>query len=138
MLGKNPGEFVNRKIILQNQILASVSQLSPLVSVNVSLFFSARAKIFLGWSFFFLCVGSVVWICFLVHMVLRLRGVRFSLDPKTWFSAVKKSFSRIKPGGDCVLRKKLAQGSVRSRKPRIMPLQTTLKQAFTRAPLRLV
>ena len=72
---------------------------------------------------------SLYWFCglglFFVRIVLRLREVWFSLDRKAWFSAVKKSFSRIKLGEGCVLRKKLAQGSVRSRKPRIMPLQTT-------------
>jgi hypothetical protein len=87
-----------------------------------------RAGLSLEWfrdghySFFGLVlrVGSV----FLMRVVARLREVWFSLNPRERFQR-QKSFSRIKLGRGCVLRKKLALGSVRSGKPRIMPLQTT-------------
>jgi hypothetical protein len=71
--------------------------------------------------------GWVLWFCFLMRVVPRLREVWFSLNQQTQFSAHKKFFSIVGLEGGCVLRKKLAVGSVRSRKPRITPSQTTHK-----------
>lgn len=49
-----------------------------------------------------------------------------------------KIFSRIELGGGCVLRGKLAAGSVRSQKPRIMPLQTTHKTSIHPRQLKIL
>jgi hypothetical protein len=46
------------------------------------------------------------------------------------FFSRENFFSRIELGGGCVLRRKLAVGSVRSQKPRITPLQTTHKTSI--------
>jgi hypothetical protein len=74
---------------------------------------------FFGWV---LCFG----LFFDVRGPEAERGVVLVEPADTVFNG-KKIFSRIGLEGGCVLRKKLAAGSVLSRKPPIIPSQTTHK-----------
>jgi hypothetical protein len=89
-----------------------------------------RAGLFLEWFgmvFFPSLVGfSGLGLFFDVRGSEAERGVVLVEPAETVFSG-EKFFSRIGLEGGCVLRKKLAVGSVRSRKPPIIPSQTTHK-----------
>jgi uncharacterized membrane protein len=93
-------------------------------------------KMVWGWSLFLLWVGSVVWVCFSLRVVPDAEKGVILIGPENMVFGSEKSFSRIKLGGDCILRKKHAVGSVRSRKTRIMPSQTTHRTSvYPRKPI---